>query len=69
MHKILALKGSLQIPKRSFWDVHNPDNAITIRLKSGMFAGMEDRYDEVVVEVSNPAETISEIERALTENK
>jgi hypothetical protein len=106
LHKVLALKGSLQIPltaiesveidgetahagpqgtrnpgtniphlinagsfnsavNRTFWDVHNPDNAIVIKLRSGMFAGMEDRYDEVIVEVANPAETIVEINWAL----
>jgi hypothetical protein len=105
LHKVLALKGSLEIPldaiasietaretaragpegtrnpgtsiphlinagsfnsgvNRTFWDVHNPDNAIKIRLRSGLFAGIEDRYDEVIVEVANPAETIGEIERA-----
>jgi hypothetical protein len=105
LHKVLAFKGSLEIPldaiatieiareaarrgpegirnpgtsipyvinagsfhsgvSRTFWDVHNPDNAIKIKLRSGLFAGIEDRYDEVIVEVANPAQTVAEIERA-----
>jgi hypothetical protein len=53
--------------KRTFWDVHNPDNAIRIKLKSGydLFAGIEGRYDELIVEVDNPAETVDRINRAL----
>jgi hypothetical protein len=53
--------------KRSFWDVHNPDNAIRIKLKSsrGLFSAVEDRYDEVIVEVLAPAETVAEINQAL----
>jgi hypothetical protein len=51
--------------KRTFWDVHNPDNAISIWIKNGMFGASEDRYDQVVVEVADPAETINEIKRAL----
>lgn len=53
--------------KRTFWDVHNPDKAIRIKLNGGLFAGLEDGYDEVVVEVADPAETIAEIERALAQ--
>ena len=55
--------------ERTFWDVHNPDNAITIKLKSPLFAGMADRYDRFVVEVADPAATIHEIERALVDSK
>jgi hypothetical protein len=52
---------------RTFWDVHNPDNAISIRLRnSQLFAGIEDRYDELIVEVENPAETTERINRALS---
>ena len=106
LHKVLAMKRSLEIPlesiesveiaceiarvgpegtrnpgtsipylihagsfnsgvKRSFWDVHNPDRAIKINVKNGLFAGIEDRYDEVVVEVADPMETIRTIEGAL----
>jgi hypothetical protein len=52
---------------RTFWDVHNPDNAIRIKLKSthDLFAGIEDRYDEFIVEVDNPAETVDRINQAL----
>ena len=52
--------------KRSFWDVHNPENAIQIKLKSGLLTGMDERYDEVVVEVADPIETIRNIESALS---
>jgi hypothetical protein len=106
LHKVLAMKRSLEIPlesiqsveiaseiarigpegtrnpgtsiphlinagsfnsgvKRSFWDVHNPDRAIRINVKTSLFAGIEDRYDEVVVEVADPMETIRKIEGAL----
>ncbi len=108
LHKLLALKRSLQIPldtidsieidsetaragpqgtrnpgtsiphvisagsfnsgvKRTFWDVHNPDKAVTIKLRGGTFIGMEDLYDEVVVEVTNPEQTVSEVKRALAD--
>jgi hypothetical protein len=52
---------------RTFWDVHNPDKAIRIKLKStyDLFAGIEDRYDELIVEVDNPAETVDRINRAV----
>ena len=52
--------------KRSFWDVHNADRAIKINVKNGLFAGIEDRYDEIVVEVADPMETIRKIEGALS---
>jgi hypothetical protein len=106
LHKVLAMKGSLEIPlasiesveiaseiarvgpegtrnpgtsiphlinagsfnsgvKRSFWDVHNPDRAIKINVRNSLFGGIEDRYDEVVVEVADPGETIRKIEGAL----
>jgi hypothetical protein len=50
--------------RRTFWDVHNPDNAISIWLRSSMFINSDDRYDQIVIEVSDPAETIDRIERA-----
>jgi hypothetical protein len=105
LHKLLALKGSLEIPleaidrvekapeiarsgpdgtrnpgtsvphlinagsfnsgvRRTFWDVHNPDNAISIWLKGTMFSIGDDRYDQIVVEVADPDETIRKIEAA-----
>lgn len=105
LHKLLAFKGSLEIPldavdrveqapdiarsgpdgtrnpgtsipyvihvgsfnsgvKRTFWAVQNPEKAISIWIKHGMFASTEGRYDQVVVEVADPADTIQEIERA-----
>lgn len=52
--------------KRTFWDVHNPDHAISLWINHGMFAGTEDRYDQVVIEVAHPADTIKKIKEALT---
>ncbi len=54
--------------KRTFWDVHNPDNAISIVLKNtqALFAGIEHRYDELIVEVAEPAETVDRINLALS---
>jgi hypothetical protein len=112
VHKVLAVKGSIEFPlesietvqmdaakaragpegmrnfgtsipgvvsagsftagvNRSFWDVHNPENAIWIKLNRSrtLFAGIEDVYDEVVVEVAHPAETVAQINRALAENR
>jgi hypothetical protein len=107
--KILAFKGSLQIPlraiedvradpgvgrgskgatrnpgiyipgliaagtfyeagKRVFWDVHHPEKAIIIKLKSGQYdilTAMDDRYDQIVVEVEDPAGAVATIESAL----
>lgn len=54
--------------KRMFWDVHKPENAVVITLKSGRHDVMtysDDRYDEVVVEVADPAETVQKIKAAL----
>jgi hypothetical protein len=41
-----------------FWDVHDPQKAIVIRLK-------DERYARLVVEVENPSATVAAIERAL----
>lgn len=56
---------------RTFWDVHNPDHAISIKLRNpqDLFAGIEDRYDEFIVEVEDPAETVERINRALSKAK
>jgi len=56
---------------RTFWDVHNPDHAISIKLRNpqDFFAGIEDRYDEFIVEVENPADTVERINRALSQAK
>lgn len=44
--------------KRIFWDVHNPDKTIVIALH-------DDRYDELIVEVPDPAQAIQLIRSAL----
>ena len=53
--------------ERTFWDVHNPDSAISIKLRSTqeLFSGLDDRFDELIVEVADPAETVDWINRAL----
>jgi hypothetical protein len=47
---------------KMFWDVHDPAKAIVIELA-------EDDFARLVVEVENPDETASLIERALTSGK
>lgn len=44
--------------KRVFWDVHNPDNTIVVEL-------VDERYDELVVEVADPADVISRLQAAI----
>lgn len=50
---------------RTFWDVRCPENAISIWIKDKMFSGSDEGFDQIIVEVSDPAETVGEIERAL----
>lgn len=44
--------------QRVFWDVHDPGNTIVIDLH-------DDRYNELVVEVENPAQAVTLIRNAL----
>jgi len=44
--------------KRIFWDVHNPANTVVITLR-------DERYDELVVEVSDPPAALKMIQDAL----
>jgi hypothetical protein len=44
--------------KRMFWDVKNPENTIVIALH-------DDRYDELIVEVADPAAAVALITAAL----
>jgi hypothetical protein len=44
--------------KRVFWDVHNPDNTIVIELK-------DERYNELIVEVADPATAVKLVKAAL----
>ncbi len=44
--------------KRVFWDVHHPENAIVIALR-------DERYNELIVEVSEPAAAVEMIKAAL----
>jgi hypothetical protein len=37
--------------KRIFWDVHDPERTIVVELS-------DERYDELIVEVENPADTV-----------
>jgi hypothetical protein len=43
-----------------FWDVHKPENAIVLDLH-------DERYRKLIIEVVNPAETVSQIQAALPE--
>lgn len=45
--------------KRVFWDVHEPENTIVLDLA-------DERYDQLIVEVANPASAVQQIEAALT---
>jgi len=44
--------------ERVFWDVHDPDKAIVIRLR-------DERYARLVIEVEDPATTVAAIQAAL----
>lgn len=44
--------------QRVFWDVHHTENTIVINLH-------DDRYNELIVEVENPAEAVTLIRNAL----
>lgn len=44
--------------QRVFWDVHDPENTIVIDLH-------DDRYNELIVEVENPAQAVTLIRNAL----
>ena len=41
-----------------FWDIHDPAKAIAVDLR-------DERYSKLIIEVANPAETISAIKEAL----
>jgi hypothetical protein len=51
--------------RRAFWDVHNPANAIVIKLRQGLLAGAVDGLDEVVVEVVEPDQVVAAIQAAM----
>jgi hypothetical protein len=44
--------------KRVFWDVHDPDKTIVVELS-------DERFDELIVEVANPAEAVQQLRGAL----
>jgi hypothetical protein len=44
--------------KRIFWDIHNPDNTIVIELK-------DERYNALIVEVSDPSATVEMVKAGL----
>jgi hypothetical protein len=41
-----------------FWDVHHPEKAIVIDLR-------DERYEKLIVEVPDPAETVARVQAAL----
>lgn len=45
--------------KRIFWDVRHPKNTIIIDLR-------DERYNQLIVEVENPKDTVKEIRASLT---
>jgi len=47
-----------QDDKRVFWDVHDPDKTIVIDLH-------DERYDQLIVEVADPAATVRQLNAAL----
>jgi hypothetical protein len=44
--------------KRIFWDVHNPENTIVIELR-------DERYNELIIEVSDPAAAVVQVKASL----
>jgi hypothetical protein len=44
--------------ERIFWDVHNPENTIVIELH-------DERYNELIVEVADPAAAVEKVKAAL----
>src|SRR5215204_7715352 len=44
--------------ERVFWDVHDPEKAIVIRLR-------DERYERLVIEVEDPSATVAAIREAL----
>lgn len=44
--------------KRVFWDVHHPEKTIVIELR-------DERYNELVVEVADPAAAVAHLQAAL----
>ncbi len=55
---LIAAGTFYQDGKRIFWDVHNPDHAIVIMLH-------DERYNELVVEVADPAVALKLISDAV----
>jgi hypothetical protein len=44
-----------------FWDVHHPEKAVVIDLR-------DERYEKLIVEVPDPAETVARLESAIGSN-
>jgi hypothetical protein len=44
--------------KRVFWDVHNPENTVVIKLN-------DERYNELIVEVADPRAAVQLVKAAL----
>lgn len=45
--------------KRVFWDVHNPERVLVVALK-------DERYDELIVEVADPAAALGLLQSNIT---
>ena len=59
---LLAAGNFYQHGERVFWDVHDPQKAVTIRLA-------DEQYARLVIEVEDPARTIAAIEEAVQRHK
>jgi hypothetical protein len=44
--------------KRVFWDVHNPENTVVIKLR-------DERYNELIVEVADPNAAVEQVRAVL----
>jgi len=52
----------LQHGKQVFWDVEDPDQTIIIDL-------VHENYQEIIIQVENPGEAISQIKKAIASKK
>ena len=58
VHGVITAGTFYQHGKLVFWDVHDPENTVVIELK-------DERYDQLIVEVSDPRAAVALVEAAL----
>lgn len=56
--RVLAAGTFAQHGERVFWDVHHPEQAVTLRLA-------QEQYGRLVIEVADPAATVATIKQVL----